>query len=123
MNRAWLKFWTVAFAVALLCVLFIGCSATITRPEVHQRQASFSSTGQDSGILRDPKDVGGFTVNQDWIDGYDSLLMKYGDTLSPTRKAFDRNGIVKEGDHYRVSDAVMERMLAMNQRRVNNQLP
>jgi hypothetical protein len=101
-----------------------SCFATIAPKEIHQRQASYTSTGQDSGMLKDAAaQTAGFPVNQEWIDGYDSLLAKYGDKLSPARKAFDRNGIVKEGDHYRVSDAVMERKLVMNERLVNEQGP
>lgn len=113
--------------IVLIAVLVLtACSGTIARKEVHQTQASFSSSGrQDSGILEEKTSgpVAGFAVNQDWIDGYASLLAKYGQTLSPPRKAFDRNGITKEGDHYRISDAVMERQLVMNQRRVNDQAP
>jgi hypothetical protein len=113
------------FILLLIAALALtSCFATIAPKEIHQRQASFTSTGQDSGILADAsKQTIGFAVNQEWIDGYDSLLAKYGDKLSPARKAFDRDGIAKEGDHYRVSDAVMERKLVMNERRVNEQGP
>lgn len=113
----------IALALWLIVSVLVSCSATITRPEVHQKQASYTSTGQDSGILSEAKDAGGFPVNQEWIDGYDSLLAKYGDRLTPPRKAFDRNGITKEGDHYRITDAVMERQQVMNQRNVNDQTP
>lgn len=112
--------------ILLIAAIFAFSGCTIARKEVHQTQASFSSSGrQDSGILEEKTSgpVAGFAVNQDWIDGYASLLAKYGQTLSPPRKAFDRNGITKEGDHYRISDAVMERQLVMNQRRVNDQAP
>lgn len=113
-----------AALIAWLAISIVGCSPTISRHEVHQKQASFTSTGQDSGIL-DEESFGkaGVPVNQDWIDGYDSLLKKYGATLSPPRKKGDRNGIVKEGDHYRITDAVWERQLVMNQRRVDEQGP
>jgi hypothetical protein len=112
--------------LAILCCITLtlaSCSPTVTRPEVHQRQPSWTATGQDSGILSEPKDLGGFVVNSDWIAGYDSLLLKYGQTLSPARKPKDRDGIKAEGDHFRISDAVMERQQAMNQRRVNDQAP
>jgi hypothetical protein len=117
--------------ILVAALALTSCFATIAPKEIHQRQASYTSTGQDSGMLKDaakPQGNGsvqtvGFAVNQEWIDGYDSLLAKYGDKLSPARKAFDRNGITKEGDHYRVSDAAMERKLVMNERRVNEQGP
>lgn len=107
--------------ISIAAFALASCSATIAPQEVRQRQASHTATGQDSGIL-DDSGVG-FAVNQDWIDGYDSLLEKYGSTLSPPRKKGDRGGIVKEGDRYRVTDACMERFLVMNQRRVNEQGP
>lgn len=107
--------------ILLAALALASCSATISRPEVYQTQASHSSTGQDSGILSESKDATGFIVNQDWIDGYRSLLKKYGQTLSPPRTENDSQGITKEGEKYRVSDAVMERQLVMNQRRVNDQ--
>lgn len=123
------RFWNaigwmcLALAGAMVYLALSSCSPTITRKEVHQRQASWTATGQDSGILEDSKDLGGFTVNADWIAGYDSLLAKYGETLSPARKSGDRDGIKAEGDHFRISDAAMERQLAMNARRVNDQHP
>lgn len=124
-NRAFLKFWIPAGLVALLAVVFIGCSPTVSRQEVRQHQASFTATGQDSGILDEKTNqpVFGFKVNQDWINGYDALLDKYGDKLSPARKKGDRDGITREGDYWRISDAVMERQLVMNQRRVDDQAP
>lgn len=113
------------FLLILIAALALAsCSPTITRQEVRQGQASFTSTGQDSGILDESGGAkAGFKVNQEWIDGYDSLLAKYGQTLTPPRKPFDRAGIVKEGEHYRIADAVLERQLVMNQRRTNDQAP
>lgn len=125
LNRAeWRRVWMAAlfcFILAIFGAALLSCTGTIARQEVRQTQASHSSTGQDSGILRESGDQQGFLVNQDWIDGYDSLLNTYGKTLSPPRKKGDRDGIVTEGRHYRVSDAVMERFLVLNQRRVNAQ--
>jgi hypothetical protein len=109
------------FLILFAILGLASCSPTISRHEVRQHQASFSSTGQDSGILSDSAGAVGFAVNQDWIDGYDSLIEKYGATLTPPRKKGDRGGIVKEGDHFRITDAAMERFLVLNQRRVNNQ--
>lgn len=114
--------WAIV-ALTFICVWLASCSPTVTRQEVHQQQASWTATGQDSGILSDSKDLGGFTVNTEWLTGYDSLLSKYGDTLSPIRKPGDRDGIKVEGDHYRITDAVLERHLVMNSRRVNDQKP
>lgn len=112
--------------IVLLAALAVtACSPTIARKEVRQTQAAHTSTGQDSGILdeKTTEPVFGFKVNQDWINGYDALLEKYGDKLFPARKKGDRDGITREGDCWRVSDAVMERQLVMNQRRVNDQAP
>jgi hypothetical protein len=126
MKKAFANFeLRIAIAVLIAALALTACSPTIARKEVQQKQASFTSTGQDSGILdeKSTEPVFGFAVNQDWINGYDALLEKYGNTLSPARKKGDRDGVTKEWDHWRVSDAVMERQLVMNQRRVNEQAP
>lgn len=123
-SKVWRWVWLalLVFVVGSCTLTLTSCSATITRPEVRQSQASHTSTGQDSGILSEAKD--GFIVNQEWIDGYRSLLKKYGHTLSPPRDESDSAGIVKVGENrYRVSDAAVERQLAMNSRRVNDQAP
>lgn len=117
-----LSLWS-AGVIVLIALCLASCSATITRPEVRQTQASHTSTGQDSGILGESSDAKGFTVNSDWISGYDALLEKYGRTLTPPRVKGDRDGITKQGDYYRIIDAVLERQLVMNQRRVNDQAP
>lgn len=129
MRRAVIYRATYATNFAVLCLIaalaFSACSSTITRQEVKQTQASHTSTGQDSGILEEKTSATtvGFKVNQEWVNGYDALLERYGKTLLPPRVKGDRDGIVKEGDHYRITDAVMERQLVMNQRRANDQAP
>lgn len=108
--------------VILVLLAAAFCSCAIKRHEVKQHQASFSSTGQDSGIVSTAKD-NGFVVNSDWIAGYRSLLKKYGQTLTPPRTENDVDGITKIGNQYMVSDSVMERQLVLNQRRLNDETP
>jgi hypothetical protein len=105
-------------AIILLSVALLS-SCTIAPKPIKATQASFSGNVQNSGMIAAPKqDELGFAVNQDYIDAYDALLAKFGSGLFPPRKPGDRNGIVKEGDHYRVTDAVVERYLVMNQQRM-----
>ena len=101
----------------LLCLLLCGC--VVHPPMVHQHQASYSSSGQDSGIISESKDHGGFVVNSDWVAGYDSLLSRYGEKLTPPRKVGDRLGVVWQTKNYWVSDAAMERFMVMNAMRLN----
>lgn len=117
--------WSCSVFLILITAFGVAsCSPTIARHEVKQTAASWSASGhQDSGILEDSKDIGGVPVGADWIAGYDSLLAKYGDTLTPPRKSGDREGITKEGDHYRITDATWERQLVLNQRRADDQAP
>lgn len=108
----------VAVAVLSSC----GGFGTVAPREIVTTQASNTSTGQDSGILNDESGKEGFLVNQDWINGYDALLDRYGEKLFPPRKKGDRDGIKKVGkNRYRVSDAVMERQQVMNQKRSNGE--
>lgn len=116
---------SIAFLLAGLTAILIwvlslaGC--TVARKEVVQHQAGYTSTGQDSGVLDDIPGATGVPVNQDWVNGYDSLLEKYGATLFPPRKKGDRDGITKEGNHFRITDATWERQLVLNQKRADDQ--
>ncbi len=109
--------------IALLLTAVIWLSACKEPPKppakpIVSTQASYSGNEQNSGVLKPAQGVEGFPVKQDWIDAYDALLARFGTVLFPSRKPGDRNGVVIEGDHYRVTDAVMERYLVMNQRRM-----
>lgn len=100
------------------CVALVSCggaSLTVAPKPVASHQASYSGNEQNSGMVKQP-DVGeqGFAVNQDWVDGYDSLLSKFGQTLNPPRKAGDRDGITPEAGHYRITDQVLMRHDVMN---------
>lgn len=118
----------LAISVGALCLS--ACThgrdslLTVAPTPVKSGQASYSGNEQNSGVLKDkaalPTYNKGFPVNQDWVDGYDALLATYGSTLTPPRKAGDRDGIVKEGDHYRITDAVMVRQQVLNSTRRSN---
>jgi hypothetical protein len=106
-----------AGCVIISCGLLLGCNPTIHPAQVKQRQASYSSTGQDSGLISTQPD--GFLVNKEWVAAYDSLLDKYGQFLTPPRKSGDRNGIYENGKYWAIEDFVLERQLKMNQMRLN----
>lgn len=110
--------------IAVVAMLVAGCATQESAPPpaptkpVVSRQASWSGFEQNSGMIKQPE-LGekGFAVNQDWVDGYDSLLARFGNILNPPRKSGDRDGIAKEGEHYRITDQVLMRHDVMNSAR------
>lgn len=113
--------------IIIAAVLLAGCTTkqmTVAPAPVHSREASYSANAQNSGMIQQPMPgEQGFAVNQDWVDGYDSLLIKFGYILNPPRKTGDRDGITPEAGHYRITDQVLMRHDVMNSARRAAQKP
>lgn len=107
-----------ALAFSLFLAFSLNFCHTIAPQPIKSGQASWTETGQDSGMTETPKQgEKGFKVGHEYIEAHDALLAKFGQRLFPPRKSGDREGITKiEGSsYYRVSDAVQAQHLKMAQ--------
>lgn len=96
-------------AIVVMATLFLltSCGSTgltVIPKTVTTTQASFSGNSQNSHL--ESVNSTGFSVDADWINTYDALLVIYGDRFIPAVKAGDRKGITAEGDKYRITGEI-----------------
>lgn len=107
----------VAAALIVSAFLFSACSIrqqTVSPPPIVSTHASFDGNVANSGLIG-PDNQGGFYVTPHFIARYDSLLVKYGERLSPAVKTGDRRGIVPASDgNFQVTAEMVARFRQMN---------
>lgn len=109
----------ILLAVTLieLALWITGCTVrqqTVSPPAIVSTQASFDGNVQNSGVIG-PDGIGGFYVTPHFVQRYDSLLVKYGERLSPPMKSGDRTGIkAAPVDRFQVTAEMIARFRTMN---------
>lgn len=75
----------VAAVVAVLCLLIVGCSGTVTPKPIRDAMPSWDGTNQNSGLQGWTVD-GRIVVSSHWLERYNALIDVYGSRFTPSIK-------------------------------------